>query len=130
MKLLLALAVLFIAIPVLEFAVLIEVGRRIGTLDTILLVFGTGMAGAFLAKKEGLRIVNRIQDDLRSGVMPAEQIVNGAIVLAAGLLLLSPGLLTDIAGLLLLFPPTRYPVRLFVLRTIRQRLQTRTIMLH
>src|SRR5688572_5782744 len=63
MKLLIALALVFIVVPIMEFAVLIEVGRRIGTIYTLAVVFGAGLLGAFLARMEGLRIVTRIQDD-------------------------------------------------------------------
>ena len=107
MKVLFTLAVLFILITILEFTVLIEIGRRIGTLYTLMLVFGAGIAGAVLARMEGLRILSRIQEDLRAGTMPAEQLFDGLLVLVAGVLLITPGYLSDVAGLLLLFPPSR-----------------------
>ena len=110
-KVLFTLAVLFILIPILEFTVLIEIGRRIGTLYTLMLVFGAGIAGAILAKMEGLRILSRIQEDLQAGTMPAEQLFDGLLVLVAGVLLITPGFLSDVAGLLLLFPPSRYPIK-------------------
>jgi UPF0716 protein FxsA len=127
MKLLAGLAVLFIAIPILEFAVLIEIGRRIGTLNTLILVFGAGILGAVLAKMEGLRILGRIQDDLRAGIMPADQLLDGLLVLIAGVLLITPGFLSDITGMLLLVPPTRYPVKMFLRRMIRHWIYNRTL---
>jgi UPF0716 protein FxsA len=129
MKLFAVLAVLFVAVPILEFTILIEIGRRIGTLYTLILVFGTGIAGAFLAKMEGLRIVARLQGNVRAGIMPTEELFDGFLVLIAGILLITPGLLSDITGLLLLLPPTRYPVKLFLRRMIRQRVMTQTLRL-
>ena len=117
---------MFIVIPVLEFAILIEIGRRLGTIDTLLLIFGTGILGAYLARLEGFRILYRIQRDIASGKIPNEQLFDGLLVLIAGLVLITPGLLTDIVGLLLLFPPTRYPIKVFlrgfILRRVRNRL--------
>jgi len=126
-KVLIIVAALFIVIPILEFTVLIEVGRRIGTLYTLILVFGAGIAGAILARMEGLRILGRIQEDLRAGMMPAEPLLDGLLVLVAAVLLVTPGFLSDVAGLLLLFPPARYPIKLFLRRQIRQWIFTRTL---
>jgi UPF0716 protein FxsA len=107
---------MFIVIPVVEFALLIEIGSRLGTLPTLLLIFGTGVVGAYLARLEGLRILYRIQLDLQRGTMPAEQLFDGVLVLIAGIVLLTPGLLTDVAGILLLFPLSRYPIKAFIKR--------------
>ena len=92
---------MFIVIPLVEFALLIEIGSRLGTLPTLLLIFGTGVAGAYLARLEGLRILYRIQREFQQGSMPAEQLFDGFLVLIAGVVLITPGLLTDIAGLIL-----------------------------
>ncbi len=94
MKLFGILLSLFILVPIAEFALLIEIGRRLGTIETLMLIFGTGILGAFLARLEGLRILYRIQNDLRTGQMPAEQLFDGVLVLIAGVVLLTPGLLT------------------------------------
>jgi UPF0716 protein FxsA len=127
MKVMVPLVALFIMFPILEFAVLIEIGQRIGTVYTLILVFGTGVAGAILAKMEGLRIIGRIQDELRAGNMPADQLLDGLIVLVAGVLLVTPGFLSDMTGLLLLFAPTRYPFKLFLRRIVRQWIYTKTL---
>jgi UPF0716 protein FxsA len=124
MKLLLVLAVLFIGFPILEFAVLIEMGREIGTLYTILLVFGAGILGAYLAKLEGMRILVRFQESMRAGVMPTEEIMDGAIVLAAGIMLITPGFVSDVMGMLLLFPLTRFPIKLLLRRMVRRSVAT------
>ncbi len=116
---------MFIVIPILEFTLLIEIGRRLGTIDTLLLIFGTGILGAYLARLEGFRIFHRIQRNLASGTIPSEQLFDGLLVLIAGLVLITPGLLTDIAGLLLLFPPTRYPIKRFILGYVRRKVRNR-----
>ena len=127
MKFLVVLAVLFIALPVAEFTVLIEMGRQIGTLYTILLVFGAGIVGAILAKMEGLRILQRVQDSLRAGIMPTEDLFDGVLVLAAGIFLITPGFISDVLGMLLLLPPTRYPVKVLLRRMVRRSISTRTL---
>jgi UPF0716 protein FxsA len=129
MKWFAVLATLFVAVPILEFAILIEIGRRIGTLYTLLLVFGTGILGAIFARLEGLRILYKIQENVRAGIMPTEQLFDGLLVLVAGVLLITPGFLSDITGLVLLFPATRYPFKAFLRRTVRQWITTRTMRL-
>lgn len=127
MRVFLVLVSLFVVIPVAEFTLLIEIGRRLGTLDTLILVFGTGILGAYLARLEGFRLLRRIQRDLESGVMPAEPLLDGVLVLAAGIVLITPGLLTDIAGMVLLIPWTRYPVKAFIRNRVRTRVQVRQV---
>jgi UPF0716 protein FxsA len=107
---------LFVIIPLLEFALLIEIGRRLGTLETLVLVFGTGLVGAYLARLEGFRILYQIRTQLAMGQLPGEQLFDGLLVLVAGVVLITPGILTDAVGLLLLFPPTRYPIKRFIRR--------------
>jgi UPF0716 protein FxsA len=126
MKFLLLLAVLLIALPIAEFTVLIEMGRQIGTFYTILLVFGGGVLGAILAKREGLRILQRIQDSVAAGIMPTEDLLDGAIVLAAGILLIAPGFISDVIGMMLLLPPIRYPVKLVLRKLVRRSIASRT----
>jgi len=105
---------IFVIVPILEFAILIEVGRRVGTIETLIIIFGTGIAGAYLARLEGFRILSQIRRDLDQGRLPGEHLFDGVLVLVAGIVLITPGLLTDAVGLLLLFPPTRYPIKAFV----------------
>jgi UPF0716 protein FxsA len=118
---------LFVIIPVAEFTILIEVGRRLGTLLTLLIVFGTGLAGAYLARMEGFRILQRMRRDLDAGMLPADQIFNGVLILVAGVVLLTPGLLTDIVGLALLFPPSRFAVKRFLIRKFQKNLASHRI---
>ena len=121
MKIFGILLAMFIVIPVVEFALLIEIGRRIGTLETLIIVFGTGIVGAYLARLEGFRILYNIRRDLDSGRLPAEHLFDGLLVLVAGVVLITPGLLTDLAGLLLLFPLTRRPIRTVIRRKLERR---------
>ncbi len=103
----LKLFLLFTIVPVLELAVLIKMGTIIGTTNTIALILLTGVSGAALAKSQGLSLITRIQDDLQGGRLPAEDLLNGGFVLVGGVLLLTPGFITDILGFILLIPFTR-----------------------
>jgi UPF0716 protein FxsA len=98
---------LFIAIPLLEVLILIELGSLYGFWPTIFLVIGTGVVGAVLARIYGLNIWFDIQHDLAEGRMPTDKLTDGLLVLVGGIVLLTPGLLTDIVGLLLLIPASR-----------------------
>lgn len=108
------LLLLFIAVPLIEVLILIQLGSLFGFWPTILLVIGTGILGAYLAKLYGLSIWYQIQEDLNAGRMPADKLVDGLLILIGGIVLLTPGLLTDIFGLLLLFPITRSFFKKFV----------------
>jgi len=118
---------LFLAIPIVEMILLIEIGRRIGLLATLGVVVLTGIIGAMLARAEGLEVFRRIQSDLAEGRLPGDAILDGVFVLAGGLLLLTPGLLTDLVGFLVLVPFTRAPIRRVVLRKLQSLVDTRAI---
>jgi UPF0716 protein FxsA len=98
---------LFTLLPFIDLWVLLEIGRAIGFWPTVALAVGTGIAGAWLAKTEGLRVVRAWQRALEEGRMPEEGILSGMLVLAGAALLVTPGVITDVIGLVLLFPPTR-----------------------
>ncbi|MBC8400565.1 MAG: membrane protein FxsA [Candidatus Marinimicrobia bacterium] len=98
---------IFIGVPLVEILILIKLGEVMGFWNTILLVIGTGIVGAYLAKLHGLTIWYQIQQDLQMGHMPTDKLMDGLLVLVGGIVLLTPGLLTDILGLALLFPLTR-----------------------
>ncbi len=105
------LILLFTLVPALELALLIEVGSRIGTAATIGLVVATGVLGAALARQQGLLVLRRIQAELSAGRLPASSLVDGVIVLMAGALLVTPGILTDVLGILCLVPGFRSLVK-------------------
>ncbi len=101
------LLLLFMTIPLIEVLILIKLGSLFGFWPTIFLVIGTGVLGAYLAKLYGLSVWHKIQQDLNAGLMPADKLVDGLLILVGGIVLLTPGLLTDILGFLLLIPFTR-----------------------
>ena len=104
---LLRLFLLFTLVPVVELALLIRVGGLLGLGPTLLLVLGTGAAGAWLARREGLRAWLAVRDELAGSQLPGESLVHALLILVAGVVLITPGVLTDIAGILLLLPPVR-----------------------
>ena len=101
------LLIIFTLVPIIELYVLIEAGQQIGIVPTISLIILTGIAGAFLARSQGFQLINRIQNDLNAGKVPANEMLDGAMILAGGLLLLTPGFCTDLFGFCLLTPLTR-----------------------
>ncbi len=101
------LLLLFILIPALELALLIEVGRHIGTLATLALIAVTGALGAYLARSQGLGVLHHMQAEVAAGRLPAASIVDGVIILLAGAVLITPGFLTDAVGFLCLVPAFR-----------------------
>ncbi len=105
-KLLLA----FTVIPAVELYLLVSIGQWIGPLATVLIIVLTGLFGAALAKQEGTAVWTQLRADLGRGLPPASHLVEGAMVLAGGLLLLTPGLLTDLTGFTLILPFTRRPL--------------------
>ena len=104
---LLKLFLCFTLIPVIELYLLIKIGTVIGGLNTILLVILTGFLGAWLARLEGINTMMRLRTNLNQGLMPAEELIDAVIIFAAGVVLITPGLITDVLGLLLLWPLTR-----------------------
>lgn len=101
------LLIVFTLVPIIELYVLLEAGRQIGFVPTVTMIFLTGIAGAYLARSQGFNLINRIQMDLNQGRIPAEEMMDGAMILAGGLLLLTPGFCTDLFGFCLLTPVTR-----------------------
>jgi UPF0716 protein FxsA len=96
-----------VAVPLAELYLLVRIGQEIGAGPTLLMVVASGLIGGLLARKEGLRVFRRWRESMAQGRMPEEGLLGGMLVLAGGVLLVIPGVLTDLAGLLLLFPPTR-----------------------
>ncbi|HCY86289.1 MAG TPA: membrane protein FxsA [Desulfobacteraceae bacterium] len=104
----------FTLIPVIELYLLIQVGTVIGGLNTVALVILTGFAGAWLARMEGMNTMLKVRQNLNQGLMPAEELIDALIILIAGLVLITPGLLTDAMGLMLLWPVTRNRFKRFL----------------
>lgn len=98
---------LFIAVPIIEIAVFIQVGGLIGLWPTIAIVVATAFAGTALLRQQGLATLRRAQDSMNRGEMPLAEVFDGACLLFAGALLLTPGFVTDATGLMLFLPPVR-----------------------
>jgi len=101
------LLIIFIFIPILEIYILLQAGQMIGLGPTLALIILTGIAGAWLARSQGLEILRRIQQETASGHMPAQTLIDGALILVGGLTLLTPGFFTDAIGFSLIVPFTR-----------------------
>lgn len=114
---------LFVIVPLIELALLIQVGQWIGLVPTVALVLATGAAGAALARREGLRTVQRIQSEVAAARVPGDALLDGAAILVGGAFLLTPGVLTDLVGLSLLLPPTRGLLKRRIRRAIERQIQ-------
>ena len=114
---------LFILVPMIEIYVIIQVGHAIGALDTIALLVLVSLVGAWLTRHEGFVVLRRLRAQIDAGRAPTGELIDGALVLGAGVLMLTPGFVTDVVGLLVLFPPTRALLR----RYLRRRFEVRTL---
>lgn len=114
---------LFIGVPFAEIYVLLQVGDAIGVVNTLGLLILISVVGAWLAKREGLGVLRRMQRSVDSGRVPGTELVDGFLILLAGALMLTPGFLTDILAILLLLPPVRAVVRRELRRRVARRIQ-------
>ena len=103
----LALFLLFTGVPLLETWILIEVGRVVGGAETVFWLFAMGVAGAWLGKRAGSGVLRQVQQDLQAGRSPADSVIEGLLVVIGAVLLVTPGLLSDLTGLLLFIPQVR-----------------------
>lgn len=111
---------LFLLVPFIEVVILIKMAATIGFWPTLAIQVVTGLVGATLAKIQGWITWIRIQKELLSGHLPANELIDGLLILIAGVVLLTPGLLTDSLGILILFPPTRAFFRRWILNRLRK----------
>jgi len=121
------LILLFTLLPLVELSLLLRIGAWLGAGPTIGLVIVTGVAGAWLARREGLRTWERVRADIAAGRMPADELVHALLVLIAGIVLVTPGVLTDAAGLLLLFRPAREIIARRMRRRLAAQVQFQTV---
>jgi len=117
------LLMLFLLTPAVELGLLIQVDRLIGFWPTIGLIVATGIAGSFLARREGLNTWRQLNQRLGAGDLPGKELIDGVIILMAGALLVTPGVLTDVIGFLGLLPPTRALIRRLVMRRFRRKME-------
>lgn len=114
---------LFTVLPLLELFVLLQIGDRIGGVPTVAMVLFSGVLGAALARAEGLRVARAFQQSVNTGQVPADSVINGALVLLGCALLISPGVLTDLLGIVLLLPPSRRIALRIVAARVRRALE-------
>ncbi len=119
---LLVLVALFIVVPLLELAVILEIGREIGVGPTIAVLIADSVLGSLLMRAQGRAAWRRFTQATRSGRPPAREVIDGALIIAGGALLLTPGFITDALGLALLLPPTRAVVRRVLARRLLKRM--------
>ncbi|MBN1604349.1 MAG: FxsA family protein [Chitinispirillaceae bacterium] len=120
MKLFRTLLLAFTIIPLIELYLIITIGTYIGVWNTIFIVFFTGVLGAWLAHRQGLSVLSRIKSILSMGKMPTDELIDGVMILIAGILLITPGVLTDLTGIFLLIPVFRMKIKLILKKRIRQ----------
>ncbi len=111
----------FLVVPFVELFVILQVGHAIGALNTVALLILVSMLGAWLVKREGLSVVRRAQERVAQGAVPGRELVDGVLILFAGALLLTPGFLSDVVGVLLLLPPVRAALRATVTHRLAKR---------
>jgi UPF0716 protein FxsA len=122
---LLALVALFIALPLAELYVILQVGDWIGAVPTILLLAADSLLGSLLLRSQGRAVWRRFNQALQLGRMPHREVQDGVLVIFGGAFLITPGFITDVLGLLMLLPPTRGVVRRVALRAISKRIHLR-----
>ena len=116
------LVVLFIVVPLAELFVIIQVGQEIGALPTIAILVADSILGSLLLRSQGRTAWRRFNEAVGAGRVPAREVLDGALVIFGGALLLTPGFVTDILGLVLLIPPTRALVRHILARRLTHRM--------
>ena len=116
------LALLFLVVPLLELFVIIQVGQAIGAMNTVGILLLDSIIGGWLMKREGMAALRRFQAKLSSGQLPENELIDGFCILFGGALMLTPGFLSDILGIVLLLPPVRAVIRPIVKRQVGKRI--------
>ena len=121
------LILLFCIVPLIELWLLFVVAHQTSALFTLLLVIGTGVLGASLARWQGFQVLRRIENELSAQRLPTTSVVDAAMILVAGLLLLTPGILTDLVGFSLLVPQIRGIYRHWLVNYLKRRVRVQTL---
>ena len=124
------LILLFTLLPLVELTLLVQMGIWLGGWVPVIMVIVTGTVGAALARWQGLSVWTRIQRDMQNGILPADGFLDGLMILLAGAVLITPGILTDTVGFLLLMPPCRRFARNAVKARLRRRFQEGSFQVH
>ncbi len=122
----LKLLILFTLVPFIELAILIKLGTLIGLVPTLAIVIFTGLLGAALARSQGFATLSRIQQQLQAGQLPGDSLLDGALILAGALLLVTPGILTDLTGFLCLIPASRNILKRYLRQWLRKQWHIQT----
>lgn len=117
------LLILFIVVPLIEIALLIKIGKMIGLWPTLFIVIATGFMGAALARFQGFLVMKKIKNELSLGNMPADELIDGLLILIGGIVLLTPGLITDAIGFLMLIPWSRKIFKTWLVNKFRESIQ-------
>ena len=115
---------LFTVVPLIELYLLVSIGRVLGTAPTILLVLFTGAVGAWFTRLEGARVIQRWQEAMARQQLPKDGLVDGHLIFVGGVLLITPGVLTDVAGLSMVMPLTRRPIAAMLRRWFERQVAT------
>ena len=115
---------LFIGLPIVELTLLFKLHGIVGFFPTVLLVLFTGIAGAALVRRQGLAILLKIQQEMSLGNVPAPQMMDGIMILVSGALLVTPGMITDVAGFLLLIPFIREKIRFWLKKKLEEKVRS------
>jgi UPF0716 protein FxsA len=115
------LILLFIAVPIVELYVILQVGEAIGVLPTIALLVADSLLGSILMRSQGRLVWRRFNEAVAAGRPPAREVLDGVLVIFGGAFLLTPGFVTDVFGLIFLLPPTRAMVRRLLVRRLTHR---------
>ena len=127
---LLRLFLLFTIIPLVELYLLIRVGSYIGALPTVGIVVVTGILGGLLARNQGLAVLRKVQQEVQEGRLPAGTLFDGLLILIAGVVLVTPGLLTDCLGFLLLIPWTRQAFKRWLKSKVQETISQGEVQIH
>ncbi len=124
------LLLLFIVLPAVELGLLIEIGKWVGVVETVALIVLTGAIGATMARNQGLRVLSRVNEQIGSGEMPTDSLVDGIMILLAAALLVTPGVLTDAFGFLCLAPGFRALVKAELIRRFEKAVTENRVHIH
>ncbi len=121
---------LFTLVPALELYLIIKVGTAIGAFNTLLIIIFTGVLGAYYARQQGFKVFSNIQWKMQQGDLPGDDLVNGAMLLVGGALLITPGFVTDFLGFSLIFPPIREAMKKSVSVYLQRKMDRGEIRIH
>ena len=126
-SMLLRLFLLFTIVPAIELYLLLQLGALMGPAATVGLILLTGAVGSYMARREGMSVLTSLQADARKGIPPADRLIEGLLVLIGGVLLITPGVLTDFVGFSLIFPFTRQALAPALRQAVMKRITVQTM---